>query len=175
MRDSYKILTEKYMSVVDTEQSPDLTESNSIDDQSLYELTHDYLVGKGDETLMHSVNRAKDLNGLLRIAFNAAHEVKSSTKDAAKMLAQKLNNFSEDTMPVEWLEGKINKAVNDMTHESGMPLDPEAVTTGSTQDYPQEVSVEAKKKEVKKKEEKKPFSKNPYVNAVGDRWKGLSK
>jgi hypothetical protein len=191
MRNAYKILSEKYISMLDTEQNPDLTESNDINDQSLYELTHDYLISKNDEALMHHVNRAKNLSHLLQLAFEYTHKHMvnknlTADNDSVDMevpqnevigeLAKKLNKFSEDTMKEDWLINHLHKHLNSMK-ESGMPSNPENIETGSTQDYPQQMSVEAKKKKVDKKKEepKKPFAKNPYIAAMGDRYKGLSK
>jgi hypothetical protein len=190
MRNAYKVLSEKYVNILDTEQSPDLTENNDINEQSLYELTHDYLTSKNNEALMHHVNRAKSLSHLLQLAFEHTHEymvnsnltanndsvdAEFSEDKVIEELAKHLSKFSQGTMNESWVINQLHKHLKSMK-ESGMPGNPEQAQTGSTQDYPQEVSVEGKKKEVvKKKEEKKPFAKNPYIAAMGDRYKGLSK
>jgi hypothetical protein len=72
-----------------------------------------------------------------------------------------------------WMEGDTCKISIDVPSpaEEGKPA-------GAATINPKMALEEKKpevKKEPKKKEEKKPFAKNPFVNAMGDRWKGLSK
>jgi hypothetical protein len=72
-----------------------------------------------------------------------------------------------------WMEGNKLKVSIDVPTpaEEGKPA-------GAATINPKMALEEKKpevKKEPKKKEEKKPFAKNPFVNAMGDRWKGLSK
>jgi len=209
MRNTYKLLAEKYMNTISPEMDPALAEDDSLmagapgageqiesegmehADESLYELTHDYLISQNDEALTHYVNRAKDLDHLLHLAFEYTHEqlvdsnltanddsvdAEFSNDAVIEKLAKELHMFSHNTMPIDWLESKLNKTFNGGTHnEAGLPQDPEGVETGSTQE-PEETTITAeKKKEQPKKVEKKPFAKNPYVAAIGDRWKGLSK
>lgn len=72
-----------------------------------------------------------------------------------------------------WMEGnKLKISVDVPTPaEEGQPA---GAPTVNPKMALEEKKTEVKKN-VKKKEEKKPFAKNPFVNAMGDRWKGLSK
>jgi hypothetical protein len=201
MRNTYKLLAEKYMNTISGEMDPSLAEDQALAagapgageqiesegmehaNESLYELTHDYLVSQNNEQLMHYVNRAKDLNHLLEIAIeyteqdmldvyagnhnnDNAVDHEFDKEEIIEKLAKDLSEFSLGTMSVQWVGEQIHKLMRPMGESS----------TEEPEEKTDLIGEKGKKKEEpKKKKEEKPFAKNPFVSAVGDRWKGLSK
>ena len=144
MRNTYKLLAEKYMNTISGEMDPSLAEDQALAagapgageqiesegmehaNESLYELTHDYLVSQNDEKLMHYVNRAKDLNHLLEIAIeyteqdmldvyagnhnnDNAVDHEFDKEETIEKLAKDLSEFSLGTMSVQWVGEQIHK------------------------------------------------------------------
>jgi len=194
MRNVYKLLGEKYMNTISADRDPAMTEEDQAlragapgageqiesegmerADESLYELTHDYLVSKNNETLMHYVNRAKNLDHLLHLAFEYTHEHMvdsnlTANDEVIEKLAKELHKFSHNTMPVDWLEGKLNKVVNTTKHEgAGMPKDPQEVSTDSTTE-PEEKTDLVEKNKKKVVPSKTPnLDKNPLIAKLKDK------
>ena len=144
MRNTYKLLAEKYMNTVSGEMDPALAEDQALAagapgageqiesesmehaDESLYELTHDYLVSQEDEKLMHYVNRAKSLEHLLELAIehtgnhnnDNAVDHEFDKEEIIEKLAKDLSKFSLGTMSVQWVDKQIHKIMSPMDESS---------------------------------------------------------
>jgi len=154
MRNVYKLLGEKYMNTISADRDPAMTEEDQAlragapgageqiesegmehADESLYELTHDYLVSQEDEKLMHYVNRAKNLEHLLELAIeykeqdmldvyagnhnnDNAVDHEFDKDETIEELAKDLSKFSLGTMSVQWVSKQIHKHINPMDESS---------------------------------------------------------
>jgi len=144
------------------------TEGADHANESLYELTHDYLVSQNDEKLMHYVNRAKDLNHLLEIAIEYTEQdmldvyAGNHNSDNAvdhefdkgeiiEKLAKDLSEFSLGTMSVQWVGEQIHKLMSTMEESS----------TEAPEEKTDIVDEKNKKKEPVKK-----LDKNKYINDI---------